>query len=133
MQYLKELEDGFIHKWAKERSPTVKFPDGREEINVNQKNFNHVPDYELSELTISCQWGKIGKPFKKFKDNYEVLYYCTEGVDENNKDVRYQLSLGSKQHRLIECLANNHRSSCMLAHGYRKGDERLSLPQIGAK
>ena len=45
----------------------------------------------------------------------------------------YQLSLESKQHRLIECLANNHKSSCMLAHGYRKGDERLSLPRIGAE
>ena len=26
-----------------------------------------------------------------------------------------------------------HKSSYMLAHGYRKGDERLSLPQIGAE
>ena len=33
----------------------------------------------------------------------------------------YQLSLGSKQHRHIECLAIDHKSSCMLAHGYRKG------------
>ena len=32
-----------------------------------------------------------------------------------------QLSLGSKQHR--------HK----LAHGYIKGDERLSLPHIGAE
>ena len=45
----------------------------------------------------------------------------------------YQRSLVSKQHRLIKCLANNHKSSCMLAHGYRKGDERLSLPQIEAE
>ena len=45
----------------------------------------------------------------------------------------YQLSLESKQDRLIECIANNHKSSCMLAHGYRKEDECLSLPQIGSE
>ena len=28
---------------------------------------------------------------------------------------------------------NNTKSSCKLAHGYRKGDERLSLSEIGAE
>ena len=32
--------------------------------------------------------------------------------------------------RLIECLANNHKSSCSMAHGYRKRDERLLLLEI---
>ena len=32
-----------------------------------------------------------------------------------------------------EFLANNHKSSCMLTHGYKNGNERLSLPQIGAE
>ena len=33
----------------------------------------------------------------------------------------------------IECLATNHKSSCMLARGYRKGDGHLSFPQIGTE
>ena len=38
----------------------------------------------------------------------------------NRQKNGYKLSLGTKQHRVIECLANNYKSSCMLAHGYRK-------------
>ena len=66
---------------------------------------------------------------------YEVLtdepFTYEVSVHLSVKWVPAHFSLGSKQHRLIECLANNHRSSCMLAHGYIKGDERLSLPQFG--
>ena len=36
LQFLKELEDGFIKRWSTERSPVVVYPDGREEPNVNQ-------------------------------------------------------------------------------------------------
>ena len=31
LQFLKELEDGFIKRWATERNPFVVYPDGREE------------------------------------------------------------------------------------------------------
>ena len=41
LQFLKELEDGFVKRWSLERNPIVKFPDGREEANLNLKQFYH--------------------------------------------------------------------------------------------
>ena len=38
---------------------------------------------------------------------------------------RYQLSLGIKQIRLIECLFYTYKSSCMLAHGFWKASSFL--------
>ena len=35
LQFLKELEEGFVHKWSLERNPIVKYQDGREEENLN--------------------------------------------------------------------------------------------------
>ena len=66
--------------------------------------------------------------------SFSLLGFCTP-VSKISTSARWEvnsidLSNVYKQH---ECLANNHKSSCMLAHGYRKGDERLSTPQIGAE
>jgi hypothetical protein len=93
LQFLKELEEGFVKRWSLERNPIVKFPDGREETNLNLKKFYHEPLFELSDLTTACQWGKLGKSFRKFKDTYETLYYCTPGIDENGKEIK-NLTIG---------------------------------------
>jgi hypothetical protein len=42
----------------------------------------------LSDLTTACQWGKLGKQFKKYKDVYNNVYYCTPGYDESNKELK---------------------------------------------
>ena len=89
LQFLKELEEGFVKRWSTDRNPIVKYSDGREEANVNLKMFNHEPVWTLSDLTTACQWGKLGKQFKKYKDTvYNKVYYCTPGVDENNKELK---------------------------------------------
>lgn len=78
LQFLKELEDGFIKRWSLERNPIVKYPDGREEPNVNLKKFQHEPTFDLNDMTTACQWGKLGKSFRKYKDSYDQLYQLNE-------------------------------------------------------
>ena len=88
LQFCKELEDGFIKRWSTDRNPMVQYPDGREEPNLNLKVFHLEPLHTLADLTAACQWGKIGKQFKKYKDVYDNVYYCTPGCDENNKELK---------------------------------------------
>lgn len=88
LQFLKELEDGFIKRWATERNPIVTYPDGKEEANLNLKVFHLEPLHTLPDLTTACQWGKLGKTFKKYTDEYNIVYYCTPGCDENNKELK---------------------------------------------
>ena len=71
LQFLKELEDGFIKRWATERNPSVVYPDGREEANVNLKVFHLEPVYTLSDLTTACQWGRLDKTLKKYTDEFK--------------------------------------------------------------
>jgi hypothetical protein len=66
----------------------VNYPDGREEPNLNLKVFHLEPLHNLSDLTTACQWGKLGKQFKKYKDVYNNVYYCTPGYDESNKELK---------------------------------------------
>ena len=65
----------------------VKYPDGREEPNLNYKVFHQEPLHTLPDLTTACQWDKIGKTFRKHTDEIGNTYYCTPGIDENNKEV----------------------------------------------
>jgi hypothetical protein len=88
LQFCRELEDGFVKRWAIERSPTIYYSDGREEANVNFKVFHKEPLHTLADLTTACQWGKIGKEFKKYTDEYNHIYYCTPGIDENSKELK---------------------------------------------
>ena len=82
------MEDGFIRRWSTERSPVVKYPDGRVEDNVNIKNIHLEPIYELPDLTLACQWGRIEKQFKKHKDEYGFVYYCTPCIDKDGKELK---------------------------------------------
>ena len=88
LQFCKELEDGFIKRWSTDRNPMVNYPDGREEPNLNLKVFHLEPLHKLPDLTTACQWGKLGKQFKKYKDVYNNVYYCTPGYDESNKELK---------------------------------------------
>ena len=49
LQFLKEFEDGFIKRWSLERNPMVKYPDGREEPNLNYKVFHQEPLHTLPD------------------------------------------------------------------------------------
>ena len=88
LQFLKELEERFVYKWSTDRCPTIRYPDGRTEDNFYLKKFNHEPIYELPDLTLACQWGRIEKKFKKFKESFGDIYYCTPRVDKNGKEVK---------------------------------------------
>ena len=83
-----ELEDGFVKRCSTERNPEVVYPNGNRKPNVNLKEFYHEPLHTLSDLTTACQWGKIGKDFKKYTDEMKNVYYCTPGYDENNKELK---------------------------------------------
>ena len=60
LQFLNELENGFMRRWSTERNPIVKYSNGKEEENVNLKKLNLEPTYGLPDLPLSCQWG-MGK------------------------------------------------------------------------
>lgn len=45
LQFLNELENGFMRRWSTERNPIVKYSNGKEEENVNLKKLNLEPTY----------------------------------------------------------------------------------------
>ena len=76
----------FIKRWSTDRNLWVVYQDGRQELNVNLKIFHKEPIHTLADLTTACQWGKLGKQFKKYKDVLSNLFYCTPGYNEHNKE-----------------------------------------------
>ena len=99
-----------------------------QKINLNQLFFNVYCIFLEGLLVLSLMRGVIQvieacfkRPTKKSSvdpvayENFSSFSLRLMYISQKNG---YQFLLESKQHRLIECLSNNHKSFCMLAYGY---------------
>ena len=81
-------------------------------------------DHSLSLLDFCTLVSKTGTSSRREVNSIDFFFFFILMTKSNPLITIYLL---------IECLVNNHKSSCMLAYGYIEGDERLSLPHIGAE
>ena len=114
----------WVYRFGFDRKPKT------QPINFFYKNFSQVLWYIRAVLV---EWLKLALISRLRLACCLRVIVLSLRLLYNRQQNWYQLSLRIKQHRLIECLANNHKSSCVMSYPYKKGDERIFLSQIGTE
>ena len=92
MQFLYELDNGFVKRWSIDRKPTVSvLVDGMivDEPNQNLKEFHTEPVFELKDYTLAYQWDKLDKAMTKVKYQEKKLYCVPSSGKLKTIDIGY--------------------------------------------